>query len=256
MLRHSRRSAIVFGCTIVLALTSAALLFSMGAAEVRAPIRAEPCSPDVDIAAVVDRDPDYVRVRARTDSIFGASVAQLADAMRADRYHQTALLGKLLLYDRTLSVNGNVACVTCHTDETGFTGGVERINRTIVAYPSSAGPATGARKPQSYGYAPFAPILHFRAMQRDLAGGNFWDMRATGTRLGNPAAEQAQGPPLDPNEMALPDLACAVHRISRGPYRALFEKVWGAQSFAVKWPADVERVCSRPAPARWRCTRR
>jgi hypothetical protein len=27
-----------------------------------------------------------------------------------------------------------------------------------------------------------------------LVGGNFWDMRATGRRLGNPAAEQAEGP--------------------------------------------------------------
>jgi cytochrome c peroxidase len=28
----------------------------------------------------------------------------------------------------------------------------------------------------------------------------------------------------------------------------LFQKVWGAQAFAVTWPNDVEQVCSRPGP--------
>jgi cytochrome c peroxidase len=245
--RSSPRVAL-FVSTLAAALTTTAA-FTLGTSDARTPAAAELCSPQVDIAAVVLRDPDFVRIHARTDSIFNASVAQVADAMRADRDHQIELLGKILLHDRNLSVSRNVACITCHTDETGYTGGVETINRTIVAYPSSAGAFTGARKPQSYGYAAFAPVLHSRAAQKDLAGGNFWDMRATGTRLGNAAAEQAEGPPLDPDEMALPDPACAVYRISRGPYGALFEKVAGAQAFAVKWPSGVEQVCSRPAPA-------
>jgi cytochrome c peroxidase len=28
----------------------------------------------------------------------------------------------------------------------------------------------------------------------------------------------------------------------------LFEQVWGAQAFAIKWPADVEQVCNTPGP--------
>jgi cytochrome c peroxidase len=73
-------------------------------------------------------------------------------------------------------------------------------------------------------------------------------MRATGRRLGNPAAEQAQGPPTNPVEMGLPDIACAVYRASQRPYRAMFEIVWGAQAFAIAWPSDVEQVCDRPGP--------
>src|SRR5271167_755771 len=73
-------------------------------------------------------------------------------------------------------------------------------------------------------------------------------MRATGRRLGNPAAEQAQGPPTNPVEMGLPDIACAVFRASQRPYRALFENVWGPQAFAIAWPTDVEQVCDRPGP--------
>jgi cytochrome c peroxidase len=80
-------------------------------------------------------------------------------------------------------------------------------------------------------------------------GGNFWDMRATGIRLQSPTAEQAQGPPLNPLEMGLPDSACMVYRISRSPYKQLFEQVWGKQAFAINWPADVEKVCSTPGPA-------
>jgi cytochrome c peroxidase len=64
-------------------------------------------------------------------------------------------------------------------------------------------------------------VLHYNSARGDLVGGNFWDMRATGRRLGNPAAEQAQGPPTNPVEMGLPDVACAVYRASQQPYRAL-----------------------------------
>src|SRR5438874_1134734 len=78
---------------------------------------------------------------------------------------------------------------------------------------------------------------------------NFWDMRATGTRLGNCAAEQAEGPFLNPLEHGFADLACAVYRVSQSPYRAFFEQVWGPQSFAVTWPANIEQVCSTPGPA-------
>jgi cytochrome c peroxidase len=91
-------------------------------------------------------------------------------------------------------------------------------------------------------------VLHYNRGQGDLVGGNFWDMRATGRRLGNPAAEQAQGPPTNPVEMGLPDTACFVYRASQRPYRALFESVWGQQAFAIRWASDVEQVCDRPAP--------
>jgi len=232
---------------LVLAAASSAWTFDSRDAT---PSHAAPlCSPQVDIAAVVARDPDYVRHRNEVDSIFAASLAEIRSARPSSRYGQMTLLGKLLLHDRNLSVNRNVACVSCHDAQTGHTGSVEIINRTIVAYPGSAGNLVSARKPQSYGYAAFAPIVHFNEAQKTLSGGNFWDMRATGVSLANPAAEQSQGPPLNPVEMALPDAACAVYRAARGRYRPYFESIWGAQSFAIHWPADVEKVCSTPAPA-------
>jgi cytochrome c peroxidase len=73
-------------------------------------------------------------------------------------------------------------------------------------------------------------------------------MRASGYRLQSPSAEQAQGPPTNPVEMGLPDSACVAYRLSKAPYRKLFEAVWGTDSFAIQWPADVEKVCATPGP--------
>jgi cytochrome c peroxidase len=145
-------------------------------------------------------------------------------------------------------VNRNEACAFCHMPETGFTGPISELNRTTGSYPGSVRTRFSDRKPQSHAYAPLAPVLHYNPGQGDLVGGNFWDMRATGRRLGNPAAEQAQGPPTNPVEMGLPDIACAVYRASQRPYRTLFESVWGKQAFAMGWPNDVEQVCDQPGP--------
>jgi cytochrome c peroxidase len=40
-----------------------------------------------------------------------------------------------------------------------------------------------------------------------------------------------------------------VYRMSGQPYRSMAEKLWGAQSFAVHWPANANEVCDRPGPA-------
>ena len=69
----------------------------------------------------------------------------------------------------------------------------------------------------SHTYATYAPMLHYNQLQGDFVGGNFWDMRATGRRIGNPAAEQAEGPPTNPVEMGLADIACVVYRASQRP---------------------------------------
>jgi cytochrome c peroxidase len=170
------------------------------------------------------------------------------DRTTLDREGQVRTLGKLLLFDKHLSVNQNEACSFCHTPETGFTGPIQSLNLTTVSYPGSVRTRFSQRKPQSYMYAPFAPVLHYNKLQGDLVGGNFWDMRASGYRLQNPSAEQAQGPPTNPVEMGLPDPACIAYRLSKAPYRKLFETVWGTDSFAIHWPPDIEKVCSTPGP--------
>ena len=195
--------------------------------------------------------PEAMREIAQIEREIDRVEAQTIDQLRAppdNQVQQIELLGKLMLYDKNLSVHRNEACAFCHMPETGFTGPVSELNRTTGSYPGSVRTRFSNRKPQSHAYAPLSPVLHYNPGQGDLVGGNFWDMRATGRRLGNPAAEQAQGPPTNPVEMGLPDIACAVYRASRRPYRPLFESVWGPQAFATVWPGDVEEVCNRPGP--------
>jgi len=190
---------------------------------------------------------EIAQVEAEIDRIEAQALERLA-VPPDNQVQQVELLGKLMLYDKELSVNRNEACAFCHMPEAGFTGPVSELNRTTGSYPGSVRTRFSERKPQSHAYAPLAPVLHYNPGQGDLVGGNFWDMRATGRRLGNPAAEQAQGPPTNPVEMSLPDIACAVYRASQRPYRALFEQVWGRQAFAIQWPSEVDHVCNQPGP--------
>jgi cytochrome c peroxidase len=194
-----------------------------------------------------DFDKEVARVVAGLDRIEADALRQM-DQTTLDRQGQVRTLGKLLLFDKHLSVNQNEACSFCHTPETGFTGPIQSLNLSTVSYPGSVRTRFSNRKPQSYMYAPFSPVLHYNDLQGDFVGGNFWDMRASGYRLQDPSAEQAQGPPTNPVEMGLPDSACLAYRLSSAPYRKLFETVWGADSFAIQWPPDVEKVCSTPAP--------
>ncbi len=224
-------------------LAAAAIAVALGADA----SRAQPAPQESSTVLSPQALAEIAQVEAEIDRIEAQSIERLREPPD-NQVQQVELLGKLMLYDKHLSVNHNQACAFCHMPDTGFTGPVSELNRTTGSYPGSVRTRFSDRTPQSHAYAPLAPVLHYNPGQGDLVGGNFWDMRATGRRLGNPAAEQAQGPPTNPVEMGLPDIACAVHRASQRPYRALFETVWGAQAFALAWPADVEQVCARPGP--------
>src|ERR1700741_5468373 len=190
---------------------------------------------------------EIAQVEAEIDRVEAQTIDRLASPPD-NQVQLIELLGKAMLYDKELSVNRNEACNFCHMPETGFTGPISELNRTTGSYPGSVRTRYSERKPQTHSYAPLSPVLHYNPGQDDLVGGNFWDMRATGRRIGNPAAEQAEGPPTNPTEMGLPDIACAVYRASQRPYRGLFEAVGGAQAFVINWPANTEDVCNNPGP--------
>ena len=224
------------------------LLLSIAAATYAGTLRADAASAQV---ASTTLSPQALQEIAQVEAEIDRIEAQTAERLAKppdNQVQSVELLGKLILYDQQLSVYRNQSCTFCHMPETGFTGPVSELNRTTAAYPGSVRTRFSNRKPQSHAYAPLSPVLHYNRGQGDLVGGNFWDMRATGRRLGNPAAEQAEGPPTNPVEMGLPDIACFVYRASQRPYRALFESVWGQQAFAISWPSEVESVCDRPGP--------
>jgi cytochrome c peroxidase len=156
-------------------------------------------------------------------------------------------LGKSIFFDMNLSINQNEACAVCHGPAAGWTGPIEFFNEHGAVYEGSIPGRFGNRKPPSAAYATQSPILHVDK-KGVFVGGNFWDGRATGEKLGNPAADQAQGPFLNPAEQALPDSACVVYRVCNPvvpiDYPISFEDVWGAGACAITWPADVELVCA------------
>jgi cytochrome c peroxidase len=228
---------------LIVTVAAAAALGAGGAAP-----RADASRTDQSNSAMSPRaQQELAQVETEIDRIEARTLTRLA-APPDNATQQVELLGKAMMYDAQLSVNRNEACAVCHMPETGFTGPVSELNATTAAYPGSVRTRFSNRKPQSHAYAALSPVLHYNALRGDLVGGNFWDMRATGRRLGNPAAEQAEGPPVNPVEMGLPDPACFVYRASLRPYRRLFEQVWGPQAFAIGWPGDVEQVCDQPGP--------
>jgi cytochrome c peroxidase len=158
-------------------------------------------------------------------------------------------LGKSIFFDVNLSIKQNQACAACHGPEVGFTGPIAFFNAHGAVYEGSIPGRFGNRKPPRAAYATFSPIFH-QDKKGLFVGGNFWDGRATGEVLGNPAADQALGPFLNPAEMGLPDSACVVYRVcdpvdpDNYPYPVSFEEVWGAGACDIAWPADVEATCA------------
>jgi cytochrome c peroxidase len=156
-------------------------------------------------------------------------------------------LGKSIFFDHNLSINLNQSCASCHAPQVGWTGPDTNTNRFGAVYEGSISGRFGDRKPPSSAYATQSPIFH-QTKKGLFVGGNFWDGRATGEKLGNPAADQAQGPFLNPVEQALPDQACVVQRVcnplSPGDYPVSFAQVWGPLACAIEWPTNVNQVCA------------
>ncbi|MEJ5364637.1 MAG: cytochrome c peroxidase [Desulfosoma sp.] len=136
-------------------------------------------------------------------------------------------LGKQIMFDQKLSVRNNQSCASCHDPKAGWAGGVPGINLKGAVYPGSIRTAFGNRKPPSASYATVAPRLDYDPDEGLFFGGNFWDGRATGWELGNPAADQARGPFLNPVEQALPSPADVVQRVCASKYGWLFMALWG-----------------------------
>lgn len=142
-------------------------------------------------------------------------------------------LGKMLYESTELSLDKTQSCFTCHDSTAGFADPTNNVDP--VNYMVSLGDdliSLGGRNAPTSAYCGFSPILH-QKVNGEWVGGMFWDGRATGDTLGDPLAEQAQGPPLNPVEMNMADADTVIARISQDTKIAeLFEGVFGIDAFA------------------------
>ena len=136
-------------------------------------------------------------------------------------------LGKVIFFDHRLSSPPGQACASCHAPEAGWTPNRADIHAGGGMHPGAVIERFGNRKPPSAAYATLSPNLHYDSTEGLFIGGNFWDGRATGWLLGNPAADQAQGPFLNPVEHNNPDAQAVIKKVCEGEYGEQFREVFG-----------------------------
>jgi cytochrome c peroxidase len=131
-------------------------------------------------------------------------------------------LGQRLFFERSLSTPPGQACAACHDPGVAF------------ADPDTGLPVSHGARPGLYGnrndlpvaYAAFVPPRHRDLEDGSWVGGLFWDGRV------DTLAEQAQGPPLNPVEMANPDIETIATRLRALDYARLFVEVYGENALA------------------------
>lgn len=128
-----------------------------------------------------------------------------------------------------------------HSPQFGWTGPDSAINATGAVYQGSVPGRFGNRRAPTVAYAGASPVLHQQA-DGTWVGGMFWDGRATGERLGDPLAEQAQGPFLNPLEQGLQSGAEVVRRVCNSRYAYRFKQVWGVNACKGDMELAYERV--------------
>jgi cytochrome c peroxidase len=178
--------------------------------------------------------------------VLGLALALMTGACTARGADLTSLeeLGKAIFFDVNLSTPPGQSCAACHAPEVGFTGPDSSINAAEAVYPGVVHTRSGNRKPPTAAYGGDSPILHYDEVEEVWVGGMFWDGRATGETLGDPLAEQAQGPFLNPLEQNSPNAKIVLIRIAASDYADLFEDVWGPGSldFVKDVAGSYERV--------------
>src|SRR5450759_1818771 len=136
---------------------------------------------------------------------------------------QNEQLGKKLFFDTKLSTPSGLACAGCHGAQVGYTGPDAAINVAGAVYEGAVTGRFGNRKPPTAAYAGDSPSLHWDGTK--WVGGMFWDGRATGLTLGDPLAEQAQGPFLNPLEQNNASAQVVIDKVLASDYQDLFLQV-------------------------------
>jgi cytochrome c peroxidase len=122
-------------------------------------------------------------------------------------------LGRLLYFDKRLSIDDTISCATCHAPESAFA----EAKKTSVGVHGQV----GARN---------APTV----INRVFSTVQFWDGRAPSLE------EQAKGPVVNPIEMAMPSHDFIVEKISKiEGYKPLFQRAFGSDAITINHVAKA-----------------
>jgi len=150
----------------------------------------------------------------------GERAEKVSEAVKGDTAKER--LGKLLFFDTSLSTPPGQACSDCHAPAVAFADPEKELPVSKGALPGRY----GNRNDMPVAYSAFVPPLHRDLDEDTWIGGYFWDGRV------NTLAEQAQGPPLNPLEMANPDTQTIAEKLRALDYAELFTEVYGHDALA------------------------
>ncbi len=143
------------------------------------------------------------------------------------------ILGENLFKTKKLSLYQNRSCKSCHNPISGYADPANLLNpvKSPVSF-GADGESMSIRNTPSLAYAGFTPTFHWDDDIGGYVGGLFWDGSATGHFLGDPLAEQAQDPFLNPVGLAMPDKGTVVDAVRTSHYITKFIGVFGQDGFA------------------------
>ena len=166
----------------------------------------------------------------------------LAAPLRAGEgaYPSLEAWGEALFSDTNLSKNRTEACATCHDPAAGFSDPRETAVGRAVSL-GDDGASLGDRNAPTASYARFSPPFG-RTADGKWHGGQFHDGRAA------TLADQAKGPPLNPIEMGMPDVAAVAARLRENPrYVATLAALRPGADDAAAFDAMAEAIAAYEA---------
>lgn len=151
-------------------------------------------------------------------NVIAADAADLRKSKMSD-------LGAALFFDVNLSLERTQSCATCHDPARAFS---DWRDNGVSAAASLGGDllSLGDRNAPTISYAALTPEFHINA-DGEYEGGMFLDGREPNL------TGQAGGPPLNPIEMAFPDKAAVIARLTESPtYEMAFKDLFGEEIFS------------------------
>lgn len=134
----------------------------------------------------------------------------------------TAIIGKMIFFDKQLSEPAGVNCASCHSPMTGFS------DPRHTSFSEGSAHQSGKRNAPAISYMGFAPNRRSEVVRGlwETVGGFFWDGKA---EILN---QQALFPLTNPVEMNNPGFGLIAEKIKKASYYPEMERIFGKGSLA------------------------